>query len=103
VNSALLARALGAPMQTIQANGLLPGIALLLVLGVAPAVWLWRVRVRRLPLRRNAQHNAVLLAVCAAVFLFASLLFHQMPEHKQMREFFNPMSLVHGLIHGPAA
>lgn len=102
VNSALLAQALDAPLQTWLANGVLQGIALLLVLGVAPVVWLWRVPVRRLSLRRNAQHNGVLLAVCAAVFIFASLLFHQMPEHQQMRELFNPMSLVHGLARAPA-
>ncbi len=68
VNSALLAQALAAPLQAWLANGVLQGVALLLVLGVAPAVWLWRMPVRRLSLRRTAQHNGVLLAVCAAVF-----------------------------------
>ncbi len=101
VDGALLARALDAPLQAWAANGLLPGTALLLVLGVAPVVWLWRTRVRRLPLRRAARHNGVLLAVCAAVFLFASLVFHQLPEHQLLRELLNPMSLVGGLAHGP--
>jgi lipid A ethanolaminephosphotransferase len=98
VNSTLLARALANPWQTMVSNGLLPSLALLLVLALLPAILLWRQPVRRLSLGRNAKHNLVLLLGCGAVFTFAALLFHQMPEHQQMRELFNPMSLVHGVL-----
>ena len=101
ISSALFARALQAPWQTVVNNGLLWGAVLLLVLALLPAALLWRMQLRRLSLRRNARHNGVLLLASGLLFAVAGLMFHQSGQHESLRGLFNPMALVHGFGHAP--
>lgn len=105
MDDAMLTSALRAPLQAFMANGIGQGAAVLLVLLVLlvpPGIWLWRTPMRRLPWRRNARHNLVLLLVSAAVFVVAGLLFHEIPQHQQLRELLNPMNLVHAVADAQA-
>lgn len=74
----------------------------LLVIGVLPAVWVWRAPVRELPWLRRSWQNAALVAgallACVAVLLAAfQPLSSAMRNHRHLRHLVNPLNVVQAL------
>lgn len=72
------------------------------VLGVLPTIWLWKMQVRRTPLRRNLMQNLALFAAAGLVLAGLWLSSHQLVSNllnsqPQLRQLFNPFNMIQSL------
>lgn len=78
-------------------------IITVMLLGVLPIIWLWRMPVRRTPLLRNLKQNLVLFTAASLILAGLWLSSQQMVSNlvnnqPQLRQLFNPFNMIQSLV-----